>query len=151
MSVAERFVERLSVPGGDETTLRRRPTPAVWSAAEYACHIRDVMIIQRERIITAMVEDTPRFSPMYRDERVTLSAYLDEPLPSVMAGVQLAGSLLAHLFEHLTSAQLARRCVYTYPEPTERDVLWVGRHTVHEGEHHLLDIGRVLEQTRRPS
>jgi len=33
---------------------------------------------------------------------------------------------------------------YPWPAPAERDVAWVGRHTVHEGEHHLMDVRRVL-------
>jgi hypothetical protein len=40
--------------------------------------------------------------------------------------------------------QLARPWIYGYPEPPEPDVLWVGRHTLHEGEHNLLDIDRQL-------
>jgi hypothetical protein len=31
-----------------------------------------------------------------------------------------------------------------WPEATERDLGWVGRHAVHEGEHHLMDVCRVL-------
>ena len=34
--------------------------------------------------------------------------------------------------------------IYNFPERAERPLTWVVRHTVHEGEHHLLDIGRVL-------
>jgi hypothetical protein len=40
--------------------------------------------------------------------------------------------------------QLSRGCVYNYPTRVERDVLWMGRHTVHECVHHLLDIDRGL-------
>jgi hypothetical protein len=34
--------------------------------------------------------------------------------------------------------------VYAYPERAERDILWIGRHTLHECHHHLLDIDRGL-------
>jgi hypothetical protein len=34
-----------------------------------------------------------------------------------------------------------------WPEATERDLGWVGRHAVHEGEHHLMDVRRVLAAT----
>jgi hypothetical protein len=37
-----------------------------------------------------------------------------------------------------------RRLVYNYPEPAERDLAWLARHTVHEGEHHLFDVDRLL-------
>ena len=35
---------------------------------------------------------------------------------------------------------------YNYPSVAERPLTWVAVHTVHEGEHHLLDIGRVLRR-----
>jgi hypothetical protein len=38
--------------------------------------------------------------------------------------------------------------IYGYPEIAERPLSWVLVHTVHEGEHHLLDIGRVLRAAR---
>ena len=41
-----------------------------------------------------------------------------------------------------------RRCVYNYPEPTEVTLLWLGQHTVHEGEHHLQDIDASLAAVR---
>ena len=39
------------------------------------CHVRDVFLVQRDRLYTALVEDTPTFTPMYRDQRVTLARY----------------------------------------------------------------------------
>ena len=33
-----------------------------------------------------------------------------------------------------------RTCVYNFPEPSVRTVLWLAQHTLHEGEHHLWDI-----------
>jgi S-DNA-T family DNA segregation ATPase FtsK/SpoIIIE len=121
-----------------------RPEPSVWSVLEYGCHVRDVLIVQRERVLLALVEERPTFVPMYRDERAVLAAYTDEPARSVAAGIEPAAMLLAHLFEHLTSEQFERLCIYVYPEPRERDLLWVGRHTVHECQHHLHDIDRQL-------
>jgi S-DNA-T family DNA segregation ATPase FtsK/SpoIIIE len=50
--------------------------------------------------------------------------------------------------EALRPEDWSRRAVYQYPEPTERDMAWLARHTVHEGHHHLLDVGRVLRAAR---
>src|SRR4030095_17102489 len=55
--------------------LRTRPEEGVWSALEYACHVRDVFLVQRDRLYTALVEDTPTFTPMYGEQRVTLACY----------------------------------------------------------------------------
>jgi hypothetical protein len=55
-----------------------------------------------------------------------------------------AAELCAVAFEALDQAGWARRLLYPWPEPTERDLAWVARRAVHEGEHHLMDVGRVL-------
>jgi hypothetical protein len=39
--------------------------------------------------------------------------------------------------------------IYNYPEPVERDLAWLARHTIHEGEHHLFDVDRILTQEVR--
>jgi hypothetical protein len=62
----------------------------------------------------------------------------------------MAANLVAKLFEGLDSEQLARRCVYSYPEPTERDVAWLGHHTLHEATHHLEDLHSVLARVAAP-
>jgi S-DNA-T family DNA segregation ATPase FtsK/SpoIIIE len=71
---------------------------------------------------------------------VVLARYVDEDLATVLDHLTLNAGLLAHLFERLSPDQLARTGVYGYPEPTERTMLWVGQHTVHELVHHLRDI-----------
>lgn len=80
----------------DPAILRSRPSPDVWSALEYACHVRDVLEVQRDRLLLALAEDRPTFVPMGRDERVG------------------------------------------------RSMVWLGRHTIHEGRHHLRDIDAAL-------
>jgi DNA segregation ATPase FtsK/SpoIIIE, S-DNA-T family len=126
------------------SVLANRPEPTVWSVLEYGCHVRDVLVVQRERVLLALVEDRPTFVPMYRDERVVLAGYADELATSVAQGIGSSAFLLAHLFARLTPEQFVRSCMYAYPEPRERDILWVGRHTLHECNHHLLDIDRQL-------
>jgi len=34
--------------------------------------------------------------------------------------------------------------VYNFTTPSERTVVWLGQHTLHEAEHHLLDIDAVI-------
>lgn len=127
--------------------LRARPDAATWSALEYACHVRDVLLVQRDRALRALVEDVPSFPPMHREERVTLARYADEDPALVGEEIAMAAGLLSRLWDGLEPSQLERRCVYGYPTPTEVDLAWVGRHTIHEVEHHLLDVRRVLSLT----
>jgi hypothetical protein len=67
---------------------------------------------------------------------------------SVADDVAANSTSLASFAENLTNDQLALTMVYGYPEIAERPLSWVVVHTVHEGEHHLLDIGRVLRAAR---
>jgi hypothetical protein len=137
------------LPGEDPGAIvRARPAPEVWSALEYACHLRDVLDVQRQRLALALVEDCPSLTPMGRDERVTADRY-NEQDPTTVAG-QLAGNAeaLAADVEALDPGQLDRTMIYNYPERQERTVLWLIRHTAHEGHHHLLDVGRSLRAAR---
>lgn len=141
------YVEVLSRAGREED-LRARPEPQVWSAVEYACHVRDVLLIQRDRVILALVEDNPSFPRMYRDERVALTGYRPESLQEIIEELNVAANLFARLFEGLSVEQMNRPCIYNFPSATERDVGWLGRHTVHETKHHLSDVNSVLAHVR---
>jgi DNA segregation ATPase FtsK/SpoIIIE, S-DNA-T family len=140
-ALRSKFSEELAGAGA---AAARRPEPAVWSALEYTCHVRDVLLVQRERAIAAQVEDIPAPPRMHRDERVALARYDAHPVPVVLDQLGMAAELCAVVFEALGQAGWARRLVYSYPAATERDLAWVGRNTVHEGEHHLVDVRRVL-------
>jgi hypothetical protein len=135
------FVSRLAA---DPAVLCRRRSPAQWSPLEYACHVRDVALMQRDRIYVALVEDEPSFKPMYRDERVVFDRYGAQS-PAVVAGqVVMASGLLSHAFAGLTDPQWLRPLVYGFPEPERHDVEWVAHHSLHEMVHHLDDIDRLL-------
>jgi hypothetical protein len=145
------YRSRLATGWGDahaESLLRRRPTPDIWSALEYCCHFRDVLLAQRERLYLALVEDTPRLSSIYRDQRVLLARYSDDRLDDVAGEVEMAAGLLARAFARLDADQWQRRCIYNYPTPTQRTVTWLARHTIHEGLHHLRDVDSVISATR---
>jgi hypothetical protein len=128
----------------DEAELRTRPQPETWSPLEYACHVRDVFEVQRQRLARALEEDCPTFVPMGREERVTALAYNEQPPTEVADALAGRAEELADAVAALDEAQLARTGVYGWPVEAERTMAWVGRHTVHEGEHHLDDIRRGL-------
>lgn len=128
--------------------LRSHPLTGVWSALEYACHVRDVLTVQRERVSLALAEDLPTFTPMGREERVERDRYNDQDPADVADKIAANAEAFAAALEALTPEQWSRRGIYSYPEPIERDLHWIARHTVHEGRHHLLDVGRVLRAAR---
>ena len=60
----------------------------------------------------------------------------------VRAELAADAAVFAVLVRELSDRQLERVLVFAYPEPAERTVDWLVRHTAHEGEHHLVDGGR---------
>jgi hypothetical protein len=135
---------RSALSGASPDTARRRPEPDVWSAHEYVCHVRDVLLVQRDRAVLAQVEERPRCARMHRDERVDLCGYADQALDEVLAQLEMAAELCALVFDRLDDAAWQRRLIYNWPAAADRDLAWLGRHTVHEVEHHLQDVAAVL-------
>jgi len=145
--VAARYEKALD--GRTDAVLRARPDPTTWSALEYTCHIRDVLLVQRDRLYVALVADDATWPPMYRDARPRLARYNQQDPAAVLRQLDVAGELAADAFADLDAAQLARTFTYNYPEPATHDVLWLGRHAIHEAEHHLADVHRVLADVDR--
>ncbi|MET0150252.1 MAG: DinB family protein [Acidimicrobiales bacterium] len=139
---------------GDEHAERLTETPVAflrqhpvdgWSALEYGCHVRDVLLNQRSRIELTQREDAPTFVPMGRDELAVNERYNDQAPDTVALRLTQAAGALATLLAALDDTGWARTATYTYPEPALRDVDWIARHTVHELHHHLTDVHRVLK------
>ena len=128
--------------------VRARPEPEVWSALEYACHMRDVLAVQRDRLAQAVAEDQPTFVPMGRDQRAIDGRYNEQDPAVVVDELAANAEAMADACLALSDAEWDRTGVYGYPQPTERNLRWVARHTIHEGHHHLLDIGRSLRHAR---
>jgi len=147
-NLAHRY--RQALVGSDPADLSVRPTPNTWSALEYVCHVRDVFLVQRERVVLAQVEDVPSFARMHRDERVELCGYNVQSPDAVLTQVEMAAELCALAFERVEGPTWGRQFVYNWPAAAENDLVWLGRHTVHEGEHHLMDVRRVLALVRMP-
>jgi len=148
LGLGDRFRSALTRAWSDPSDTHlamRRPSPEVWSAVEYGCHVRDVLLAQRERLFQALVEERPAFVPIYRDQRVVLARYGDEKPEQVAGELTFAATLAAWAFDGLEVSAWSRTCIYNFPEPSERTLLWLAQHTLHEGEHHLIDIGRVME------
>ena len=130
-----------------DATLRRRIRPEVWSPLEYACHVRDVLEVQRERVLLAQVEDEPEFVPMRRDERAVELRYNEQDPASVNEQIATAADALARTLEDLDAAGWERTGVYNYPTSQLRTVEWIGRHTVHELRHHTHDVERLADRS----
>ncbi len=123
--------------------VRTRRVPQTWSALEYACHVRDVLLVQRERVLQARREDTPQPAPMGRDERVEHDGYAEQDPVDVARQLNDAAALFAGVLDRL-GVDWDRTLVYNYPVPMERSLRWVAVHTQHEVQHHLGDTRAQL-------
>jgi hypothetical protein len=131
----------------DSPALAHRPDPSVWSALEYGCHVRDVLLVQRERVLAARRTDCPSFDPMGRDERVAHDGYAEQRGDHVARQLEDAAGLLANVLARLGPPDWERRVVYNYPDRQKRSLRWVAAHTAHEVHHHLGDVERQLGNT----
>lgn len=126
---------------------RTRPRPGTWSVLEYGCHLRDVLLVQRERVLAARRTERVVCEPMGRDERVEHDGYAEQDPADVARQLDDACALFTGVLDRLGPADWERTLFYPYPGPTERTLRWVAAHTLHEVRHHL---GDVLAQVRHP-
>jgi hypothetical protein len=131
--------------GEDESVLRTRPADDVWSAIEYAAHVRIVLALFERRVAQIVAEDDPVLEVIDHDAVVPDAA--DRSLGPVAVADELAAAAdaFAARLEPLAAKQWERAGTR---EGERRTVLDVARRGVHEGSHHLLDIGRVLRAVR---
>ncbi|MFC7406691.1 DinB family protein [Georgenia alba] len=115
-----------------------------WTSVEYGGHVRDMLLVQRDRVLLARREDVPEAAPMGRDERVAWGEYdgLD-PVETARQVRQTAG-WLAGTLGRMTPGEWRRRLVYNYPARAERTLEWLAANVVHELVHHELDVRQNL-------
>jgi len=132
-----------SLAGADPAALSRTQG-GQWSVLEYAGHVRDVLVVQRERVLMVRNQQGQTARPMARDERVQWGEYADCTAEQLCAEVALVAQWLAHTLELLDDEDWSRTLVYSYPQPAERSLEWLATHTVHELVHHRQDVERLL-------
>jgi hypothetical protein len=124
--------------------LRTRRQPQTWSPLEYGCHVRDVLLVQRERVLAARRVEEPSFDPMGRDERVEHDGYADQDPVDVARQLRDAARLFANVLDKLGPEEWERTVMYNYPARSVRSLQWVAVHSAHEVQHHLRDVQSQL-------
>jgi len=128
-------------------TVTRRPNADTWSILEYACHVRDVLLVQRERLLLALRVDEPTVVAMGRDERVEADGYNEQRPSDVARQIGDAALMFTELLARLNEEQWQRTMIYGYPTPAPRSIAWVAVHTLHETVHHLGDAQRQISDS----
>lgn len=142
--IREGTAELAAILALGDADLRTRREAGRWSPLEYACHVRDMLYVQRERLLAARRLERPLAEPMGRDERVELDGYAGQDPADVARQLGDAALLFANDLERVSGTHWDRSLIYPYPHPAERSLRWLALHTVHEVRHHLWDVRQQL-------
>jgi hypothetical protein len=125
---------------------RRRPAPSVWSALEYACHVRDVFRIFDGRLARILAEDDPLFESWDQDRTAVEDRYGEQDPATVAGELEAAGGALAGRFDEVAPEEWSR--------PGRRSdgasftVDSFSRYLLHDPVHHVHDVTLGLEAIR---
>jgi hypothetical protein len=134
--------------GDGLAVVRRRPADNVWSALEYAAHARDSLDFYVARIDRVLTEDRPTLTAVRWSTQAEVRGWNDEAPEAVAESFTAVAERLASLLESLSGEQWERVGLSSEGDGAERTVRVLAERAVHEGHHHLLDIGRALRAAR---
>ncbi len=117
---------------------QRRPSPQVWSAHEYICHVRDVYELYSTRLGLMVHEDNPLYPNWDQDETAAADNYSTQDSAQAVVDLIANGQKLADEFEALFDEQWAR--VGRRSDGASFTIDTFGRYLAHDPHHHLWDI-----------
>ncbi len=128
-----------------DAVVGQAPEAGVWSALEYGAHVRDIFRAFDDRVRWALADTDPDPLVVDWEELVaTASATLDRE--ALAADLADAADSLGTTLAELTPDE------WELPTVTGRgravNIAELATIAVHEGSHHLLDVGRVLRAAR---
>ncbi|MCW3156666.1 DinB family protein [Micropruina sonneratiae] len=116
----------------------RRGHPAVWSALEYGCHVRDVCRTFGERLELMLDAESPAFADWDQDAAAVAGRYHAQDPATVAREYAVAAGRTAGLFAGVRAEQWPRRG--TRSNGSEFTVATLGSYLLHDLEHHLADV-----------
>jgi DinB superfamily len=128
-----------------DDVVRRSPSEGVWSALEYGAHLSDVFRTFDDRVRCALADVDPDETVVDWEAKVAAaSPGLDRE--AVAADLDDAADSLATTLSELTDDEWRLPTITGRGKPVT--VAELATIAVHEGSHHLLDVGRVLRSAR---
>ena len=119
--------------------VRRRPAPEVWSALEYAAHVRDVFVLFAQRAELMLTQDDPLFANWDQDATALAARYWEADPITVSGQLAAAGIRLADVYAGVTHDQWQR--TGRRSNGSTFTVATLGTYCVHDVVHHLHDVG----------
>ena len=132
----------------DGSNLRKRPSPCVWSALEYAAHVRDVIAFYSDRIERVLSEERPRMSAADFSSMPERRGYLEDDPLAVLDAIRSASSSIELRLTGLRPEQWNRIGIGV--DGDERTLLVLARRLAHDGHHHLTDLDRLARTLLEP-
>jgi DinB superfamily len=133
-TVAAAFADVLA----DGEAARRRPSPAVWSPLEYACHLRDVCRRFDARLRLLLVLDDPVFQNWDQDAAAISDGYSGQDPALVSLELTEAAERLATAIEHIPEGAWDRPGRRS--DGAQFTVVTLVRYLAHELVHHAHDV-----------
>jgi hypothetical protein len=132
---------RAAVHGLPEAARRHRPSPNVWSVAEYVCHLRDVYATYTIRLHRVRTEHRPVLEPMFNDLRARRFRYRERDVGPILD--ELVANVAGFCDEIARFAPDDWDRIGIRLPHEQRSARWLVRQAMHEGVHHLADIFTV--------
>lgn len=119
----------------------QRPLPNVWSALEYACHVRDVFTLFDARLERMLGEDSPTFADWDQDATAIADRYDLQDPRTVRHQLSTSAGQLAGRFDSVAGTQWSR--VGLRSDGATFTVESFGRYLLHDPIHHLWDVSHT--------
>jgi hypothetical protein len=129
-----------------DALLRAHPIDGLWSALSYACHVRDVMRVFRERTERMLTEDAPDLGWWDHEASPVEDRYDEQDPEEVAAAIETNADAYGKTLSEVSGSEWDR--TGTRRSGEEFTVLTKAQYALHEANHHLLDVGRVLRAAR---
>jgi hypothetical protein len=116
---------------------RRRPSDDVWSALEYACHVRDVFDLYHLRLGLMLEEDDPVYPNWDQDAAAVEQRYGEQDPAVVLGRLRDASGRLADRFDRVEGPLWERTGLRS--DGKHFTVESFARYFIHDPIHHLHD------------
>jgi hypothetical protein len=133
------------LPSDSPAILTTRPDPATWSAQEYVGHAAQCFEETAKWITTLQAGGEAKFAGSDVDAAVLEEAFNQSTASQVAERVGVAATTAAELLRTLSAEDFTREVGFGEWNVPFRMLLVA---QIHEGHHHLLDVGRILRAQR---
>ncbi|WP_432479227.1 class I SAM-dependent methyltransferase [Nocardioides sp. GXQ0305] len=121
-----------------------RPSANVWSPLEYACHVRDVHELFRERLERMLGDDDPAFDNWDQDDAAVLGDYGSQDPAAVASAVVAAADRVASGYEEVADQQWQR--TGRRSDGARFTVDTFARYHLHDVVHHAHDVSHITKR-----